>query len=103
MKESEAEEDPEGEYRGIDSLMHRYSRWKIKRLTRAADEPLTALTLRTLYLSACILLDGVFLPWIVMILEGGFSLLLFSVLLVPTVVVEWTVYRRMTPPQEAPA
>jgi len=93
-----ARDDSAEEPRGIDGLMRRYSRWRLQRLARIADESLTALTLRNLYLSACVLLDGVFLPWAVIILEGGFSFLLFAVLLVPTLLVEAILYRRMTAP-----
>lgn len=91
-------DEPEEEWRGIDSMMHRYSRWRLKRLARMADEPLSTLALRNLYLSACVLLDGVILPWIVMVVQGAFSFLLFGVLFVPTLVVELVLYRRMTAP-----
>jgi hypothetical protein len=86
------------ERRGLDAMMHRYSRWKLNRLARMADEPLSALALRNLYLSACVLLDGVVLPWFVVLAQGGFSFLLFAILLVPTLLVEGIVYRRFTMP-----
>jgi hypothetical protein len=89
---------PTGERRGIDAMMHRYSRWKLKRLANMADEPLSTLALRNLYLSACVLLDGVFLPWVVVVAQGGFSFLLFAILLVPTLLGEGIVYRRLSAP-----
>jgi hypothetical protein len=91
-------DEPEGEHRGIDAMMKRYSRWKLKRLASMADEPLSTLALRNLYLSACVLLDGVLLPWVVVVAQSGFSFLLFAILFVPTVLGEGIVYRRMTAP-----
>jgi hypothetical protein len=92
-------DDAAGEHRGIDALMHRYSRWKLKRLATMADEPLSTVALRNLYLSACVLLDGVLLPWVVVVAQGGFSFLPFAILLVPTVLGEWIVYRGITSPR----
>lgn len=87
--------EPQPEYRGVDGLMMRYSRWRRQRLADLAEAPLSTLALRTLFLSACILFDGVLLPWVVTILDGGFSLLLFTVLLSPIVAAEALVYRKM--------
>lgn len=81
--------------RGIDGLMFRYSRWKRRSLEDIATAPLSVLAVRSLYLCACILFDGVILPWIIMIPEGGFSLPLFAVLLVPAVAAEVLGYRRL--------
>jgi hypothetical protein len=78
--------------------MVRYSRWRRQRLVTLSETPLAILTLQTLYLSACILADGVLLPWVVTILEGGFSWLLFAVLLVPVLAAESILYRRVKAP-----
>lgn len=85
----------EREARGIDAWLRRYSRWKERRLIETAKLPLSALALRSGYLSACILLDGVFLPWIVMLLAGGFSFAPFAVSLLPIVVLEGLLYRKI--------
>ena len=94
--------EPEGaapKVHRIDALMMRYSRWRRKRLVSMVEVPLTTLTLRTLYLSGCILLDGVCLPWIATMPDGGFSYPFFAALLLPSLVIEALVYRRMTTPQ----
>ena len=87
--------DEERTERGLDGLMVRYSRWKRRSLEDIAQEPLSTLALRNAYLCACILLDGVILPWIVVVLGGGFSLLLFTLLFIPAVAAETALYRRM--------
>ncbi len=87
--------EPRPEVRGIDGLMQRYSRWRRERLVDLAEVPLSTLAARTLYLSACILFDGVLLPGVVAVLVGGFSLVPFAVLLVPVVAAEALVYRRL--------
>ncbi len=81
--------------RGIDAWMRRYSRWRERRLTHLAAVPLSSLAVQNLVLCLCILLDGVFLPWIVVLVAGGFSSPLFALLLVPSVIAEGVVYRRM--------
>ena len=86
---------PEYKARGIDALLVRYSRWRRRRLARLAEVPLAALALETLYLSACILADAVVLPWIVVLVAGGFSFALFGLLFLPTVVAEAVLYRRV--------
>lgn len=98
-----ARDDPPAEPRGIDGMMHRYSRWKLKRLASMADEPLSTLALRNLYLSACVLLDGVLLPWVVVVAQGPFSFLLFAILLAPILLGEGIVYRRLTARHRAQA
>ena len=81
--------------RGIDGLMFRYSRWKRRSLEEIAEAPLSALALRTLYLCGCILIDGVILPWILTIPDGGFSLVWFAVLLVPALAGEVVGYHKL--------
>jgi len=97
------QDHPPAELRGIDGMMHRYSRWKLKRLASLANEPLSTLALRNLYLSACVLLDGVFLPWVVVVAQGGFSFLLFAILLAPVLLGEGIAYRRLTARHRAQA
>ena len=93
-------DEPRPESRGIDGLMTRYSRWRRQRLVTLTEVPLSTLTLRTLALSGFILVDGVLLPWVVTVLEGTFSFLLFAILFVPLIAAEAMVYRRMKrPPQ----
>ena len=85
---------------GLDALMRRYSRWKRERLVEIAELPLSALALRNLFLSVCILVDGVVLPWVVAVALGGFSFLLFTLLLIPAVALESVLYRRMKAPNK---
>jgi len=94
---ADAEERPHArpEARGIDGLLLRYSRWKTGRLITMDETPLSALALQTLYLSACVLADGVILPWIVTLLVGEFSFLGFALLLLPALAVESMFYRKM--------
>lgn len=101
MKAADGQEETSAvpEARGIDALLLRYSRWRRARLTAMAEMPLSLLGLQTLYLSACILLDGVVLPWIVTLLGGGFSYLLFVLLLLPTLAAESVLYRRVKAPK----
>lgn len=91
--------ESETEARGLDALMRRYSRWRRERLVSLAEVPLSTLTLQTLYLSACVLADGILLPWVVSVPEGSFSWLLFTVLLVPALAAESILYRRVKAPQ----
>jgi len=93
----------ETEARGLDGLMRRYSRWRRERLVTMAEVPLSTLTLQSLYLSACVLADGILLPWVASVFEGGFSWLEFVVLLVPALAAESVLYRRMKAPQRKPA
>lgn len=90
----------ETEARGLDGLMRRYSRWRRERLVTMAEVPLSTLTLQSLYLSACVLADGILLPWVASVFEGGFSWLVFVVLLVPSLAAESVFYRRMKAPQQ---
>jgi len=99
MGETTEKDEPPYEPRGIDGLMARYSRWRRRRLVTLAEMPLSALAVQTLYLCACVLADGVFLPWVVTVLQGEFSLLLFSALLIPLVAAEAVVYREMRVPR----
>lgn len=94
---------PEDGERGIDGWLHRYSRWKERRLTHMAELPLPTLALQSLYLCVCILLDGVLLPWVVVAVASGFSDALFAVLLVPVIVAEGVVYQRMKAREIPPA
>lgn len=93
--DDEAQTTPAREVRGIDAWLRRYSRWKERRLIETAQLPLSDLALRSGYLSACVLLDGVFLPWVLILLAGGFSFALFSVALLPIVVLEALLYRKI--------
>lgn len=97
MGTADAEErsDAAPEFRGIDRLMMRYSRWRRRRLTSLTEVPLATLGLQTLYLCVCIAADGILLPWAVTAVAGGFSLLVFAALFVPAAVVEVLVYRGM--------
>ncbi len=81
--------------RGIDGWMHRYSRWRERRLTHLAEMPLSSLAVQTLFLSLCILLDGVVLPWIVVLVAADFSYPLFLLLLVPSLAAEGFVHLRL--------
>ena len=85
---------------GLDGLMRRYSRWRRERLVSLAEVPLSTLTLQSLYLSACVLADCILLPWVVSVAEGGFSWIVFVVLLVPALAAESILYRRMKAPQQ---
>jgi hypothetical protein len=93
----------ETEPRGLDGLMRRYSRWRRERLVTLAEVPLSTLTLQSLYLSVCVLADGILLPWLASVLDGGFSWLLFVVLLVPALAAESVLYRRMKARRQKPA
>lgn len=93
--EPASQEAPQVPVRGIDGWMRRYSRWRERRLTHLAETPLSSLALQNLFLCVCILIDGVLIPWIVVLLEGDFSLALFAVLFVPSVVAEGLVYLRI--------
>lgn len=75
--------------------MRRYSRWRERRLTHLAAIPLSSLALQNLFLCACILVDGVLLPWLVVLLAGGFSYVIFTLILAPGIVAEGFVYQRM--------
>ncbi len=81
--------------RGIDAWMRRYSRWRERRLTDLASVPLSSLAVQNLFLCICILLDGVLLPWIVILITGGFSYPLFALLLVPSVLAEGVLYQKL--------
>lgn len=85
----------EPEAHGIDGLLRGYSRWRLRRLTRIVQVPLSMLALESLFLSLAVLLDAVVLPWIVAILAGTFSYALFAVLLIPAFAAEAIVYRRL--------
>ncbi len=85
----------EPESRGVDAWLRRYSRWKERRLTHMAEVPFAALAVQNLYLCACILLDGVVLPWAVTLVAGDFSLTLFAVLLLPAFALEGLLYARI--------
>ncbi len=91
------------EMRGIDAWMRRYSRWRERRLTHMAELPLSSLALQNLFLCLCILFDGVFLPWIVVLVAGGFSYALLGLLLLPSLVAEGLVYRRIKAREVRPA
>jgi hypothetical protein len=95
MADVDGRADRESPARGIDSLLLRYSRWKTRRLIAMDATPLSTLAVQNLYLAGCIIADGVFLPWAVTLLEGGFSFLLFALLLLPALVVESMGYRRL--------
>lgn len=97
MGTADADERSDGapDFRGIDRLMMRYSRWRRRRLTSLTEVPLATLGLQTLYLCVCILADGILLPWAVEAIAGGFSLLPFVAIFVPAAVVEALVYRGM--------
>ncbi len=95
MPRTEERAEPEYKARGIDRLLVGYSRWKTRRLVAMDATPLSALALQTLYLSGCILADGVLLPWIVTLLDGDFSFLLFALLLIPALALEAVGYRRL--------
>ncbi len=86
---------PQEEARGIDAWMRRYSRWRERRLMHMAELPLSSLAAQNLFLCLCILVDGVLLPWIVVVLAGDFSYAWYGVLLLPSVVGEGLVYQRM--------
>ena len=101
--ESANRADSQTEVRGLDGLMRRYSHWRRERLVSMAEVPLSVLTLQSVYLSACVLADGVLLPWVASVFEGGFSWLVFVVLLVPALASESVLYRRMKAPQRKPA
>ncbi len=100
--ETVARKEPVPEPRGIDGLLLRYSRWRRKRLVTMTEAPLSTLALQSLYLSACILADGVLLPWAVSLIQGTFSFLLFAVLAVPLVAAEAWFYGRIKRALRAP-
>lgn len=60
-----------------------------------AEMPLSSLAVETLFLSLCILLDGVVLPWIVVLVTGDFSYPLFLLLLVPSLAAEGFVHLKL--------
>lgn len=99
MHETEEHAEPEYKTRGIDGLLTGYSRWKTRRLIAMDATPLHVLALQTAYLSACILVDGVLVPWAVAIFQGEFSFLLFAVLLVPAIAAEFIGYRSLRGPR----
>jgi hypothetical protein len=96
-------DEPPREQRGIDGWMHRYSRWKRRRLVSLNETSVAVIGIRTLYLCACILLDGVMLPWAVVVLVGAFSYPLFAGLVLPAIVVEALLYQRMKAVDREPA
>lgn len=81
--------------RGIDAWMRRYSRWRQRRLIHLAQVPLSSLALENLFLCLCILVDGVFLPWVVVLIADAFSYVLLALLLAPSLAAEYLIYRRM--------
>lgn len=95
MATEDAAPAAEPEARGIDAWMRRYSRWRERRLTHLAAVPLSSLAVQNLFLCVCILLDGVFVPWIVVVVMGSFSYVLFALLLVPSFVVEAFLYKKL--------
>ncbi len=94
---------PQEGARGIDAWMRRYSRWRERRLTHMAELPLSSLVLQNLFLCLCILFDGVFLPWVVVLIAGGFSYAWLGLLLLPSLVAEGLVYRRIKAREVRPA
>ncbi len=93
--EDAGRETPPKELRGIDGWMRRYSRWRERRLMHMAELPLSSLVLQNLVLCIFILIDGVLLPWIVVLLAGEFSFAWFGLLLLPSLVAEGLVYQKV--------
>lgn len=95
VAEQAGQEVPQEKARGIDGWLRRYSHWRERRLTQLAETPLSSLALQNLFLCVCILLDGVLLPWVVVLVAGDFSYVLFAILFFPSVVAEGLVYLKM--------
>lgn len=98
MAMHDAERQPgagSGKGSSIDRLLKRYSRWRKRRLENIVELPLSKLALRTAFVSACIVIDGVLLPWIIVALNRSLlSLAMFAVSIVTAVAIEAYVYRR---------
>jgi len=66
----------------LTTLLRRYSEWRRRRLVNDSQLPFNHLIIKTTYFAACILVDGVVLPWIVIALQRTFlSYLLFMLCL----------------------
>jgi hypothetical protein len=66
----------------LTALLRRYSEWKRRRLVNDSQLPFNHLIIKTTFFTACILVDGVVLPWIVIALQRTFvSYLLFMLCL----------------------
>jgi hypothetical protein len=82
MNESTSDSDSisDNEPDRVTRLLMRYSKWKRERLLVESRLPMRLLILRSIFLTGCILLDGVFLPWIIIGSDGttlGYMLFLF--------------------------
>lgn len=79
----------------VTRLLMKYSQWGRRRLVAESKVPIRLLVLRTVFLTGCILVDGVFLPWIVIALNRAiFSYALFAAGLVLAVFLEARFYFR---------
>ena len=95
QKKGSNQANANGEYSRY-RVFHRYAEWKRVQLTNATAEPMANLLKRSAYLSLCVLVDGVILPWIILILNRSFiSGLVFACLLIVAVALEYLVYGRL--------
>jgi hypothetical protein len=79
----------------VTRLLMKYSQWRRRRLVAESNVPIRLLALRTVFLTGCVLVDGVFLPWIVIALNRAiFSYALFATALVLAVFLEARFYFR---------
>jgi len=53
----------------VTKILMKYSRWRRKRFVAESKVPLRLLLLRTGFLTGCILIDGVLLPWVITIMN----------------------------------
>jgi hypothetical protein len=77
----------------ITKLLMDYSRWRRRRLLAESKLPMKLLILRTTYFSGCVLMDGVFLPWIIIGLNRTIlSYVIFTAVLALAVFLEVRFY-----------